>query len=60
MKRYKNTFGPPHLTNEWITLEQILHGIPLGVFKYEDLPNAIKNDLDAYLEKMKNKQKTVA
>ena len=60
MKKYRNTFGPPHVTNEWLTLENILQGIPLGLFRYEDLPDEVKKDVDAYLEKQKSQQKTIA
>ena len=51
MKKYRNTFGPSHLKNEWLTLENILQGIPLGIFKYDDLPDEIKKDIKTHLEK---------
>lgn len=51
MKKYRNTFGPSHLKNEWLTLENILQGIPLGIFKYDDLPDEVKKDIKAHLEK---------
>ena len=60
MKKYRNTFGPPHLKNDWLTLGNILQGLPLGIFKYEDLPDEVKNDIKAHLEKQKAKHKAVA
>lgn len=59
MKKYRNTFGPPHVTNKWLTLENILQGIPLGLFVYEDLPDEVRKDIDTYINKQKNKQKTL-
>ncbi len=53
MKRYKNTFGPPHLKTEWLTLPNILQGLTMGLFKYEDIPEEIKSDLQPYLAKRK-------
>ena len=60
MKRYRNTFGPPHLKNEWLTLDNILQGLPLGIFKYDNLPDKIKEDMRIHLEKQKSQQKTIA
>ena len=51
MKKYRNTFGPSHLKNEWLTLENILQGIPLGIFKHDDLPDEVKDDMKTHLEK---------
>ena len=51
MKKYRNTFGPSHLKNEWLTLENILQGISLGIFKYDDLPDEVKEDMKTHLEK---------
>ncbi len=57
--KYHNTFGPPHLKNEWLTLDNILQGLTLGIFKYEDLRDEIKKDIKAHLDKQKTEQNTI-
>ena len=56
MKKYRNTFGPSHVTNKWLTLDNVLQGLPLGLFKYESLPDDVKKDIDAYIEKQRNRK----
>ena len=59
MKKYRNTFGPPHLKNEWVTLDNVLQGLPLGIFKYVDLPDEVKQDIKIHFEKQQIEQKTI-
>lgn len=46
-----NTFAP-HVGNKMLHEADILMGLQHGVFKYEKLPDSVKERFDAYLAKI--------
>lgn len=48
-KAFKNTFAP-HVENEELYIEDIVAGMPLGVFSYDTLPEEVKKALDKWVE----------
>lgn len=50
--KYKNTFAE-HVTNEELTLDNIIFGLLHGVFRFSTLPEQIQKDVRAELDRLK-------